>query len=212
MGGFVSKGFDEAKKALSAALSVTKAAGTIATYLSAGLPRAVASACEALKTAAAAGSSKVVGLAKKMFGSSAAAAAVATLDNVAQAILQGVSSSVAAVQEAVAALLNSASKLAATMVAEVKALVKRILSVFHRFAIPTEAKVAIAVIVIAAVLCVALYLALGPGCGLAAFTMMIAPGFGGIMIPRAVFEASPGIYFIILRAAYCVSSVFLLAK
>jgi hypothetical protein len=106
------------------------------------------------------------------------------------------------VQEAVAALLNSVSKLAATMVAEVKALVKRILSVvFQRVAIPTEAKVAIAVIVIAAVLCVALYLALGPGCGLAAFTMMKAPGCGGIMIPRAVFEPNPGIYFSILLAA-----------
>jgi hypothetical protein len=99
MGGFVGKDFDEAKKALSAAASValasmTKAAGTIWRYLSAGLPRAAASVCVALKTASEAASSTVVRLAKKMFGSNPAVAVVATLDKVAQAIVQGVSSSV----------------------------------------------------------------------------------------------------------------------
>jgi peroxiredoxin len=66
------------RRPLSAAASValasmTKVAGTIAGYLSTDLPFAAASACEALNTAAAATSSKLVRLMKKTFGSSAVA-------------------------------------------------------------------------------------------------------------------------------------------
>jgi hypothetical protein len=60
------------RRPLSAAASVALA-GTIAGYLSTDLPFAAASACEALNTAAAATSSKLVGLVKKTFGSSAVA-------------------------------------------------------------------------------------------------------------------------------------------
>jgi hypothetical protein len=78
------------------------------------------------------------------------------------------------------------------MVTEVKALVKRILSVEF---VTTEAKVTIAVICVAAVLCFAFYCAAGAG------AMTKAPGCGGTMILRAAFEANPGLYFSILRAA-----------
>jgi hypothetical protein len=78
------------------------------------------------------------------------------------------------------------------MVTEVKALVKRILSVEF---VTTEAKVTIAVICVAAVLCFAFYCAAGAG------AMTKAPGCGGTMILRAAFEDNPGLYFSILRAA-----------
>lgn len=107
-------------------------------------------------------------------------------------------------REALAALLDSISKIAVApqVAAQLKALFKSIPSVGEILGfdiIPMEAKVAIAVLVVAAALCLALYCV--PGGVVAAGAMMKAPGAGGLLILRAAFEANPCLYFSLLKAA-----------